>query len=92
MKKAFAIFSSISFITIIIVSSILYVTVFQDSDNNEEYYPIYSDFSFDEPYINQIHPSLLTVNEWLEDLYYFMHMVKENYPFLWVRERTHGYN
>lgn len=69
----------------------MYITVIQDSNNIDEY-PSYADFSFDEYYINTIHPSALTVNEWLEDLYYFMHIVKENYPFLWVRDRTHDYN
>jgi len=64
------------------------VTVFRNSNK----YPTYSDFSFDEPYINDIDPSEMSINEWLEDLYYFMHIVKENYPFLWARERTHDYN
>ncbi|MBK5113398.1 MAG: hypothetical protein KGD59_04720 [Candidatus Heimdallarchaeota archaeon] len=91
MKKGVIIFSSIFIISIIVVSSILYVTVFQNRNESVEY-PSYSDFYFGAPYIHTIHPSALTVNEWLEDLYYLMHIVKENYPFLWVRERTHDYN
>ncbi|NHJ46863.1 MAG: hypothetical protein FK733_03655 [Asgard group archaeon] len=90
MKKITIALLSVFSISIIILSSVLIAINIRDRNKSD--YPTYSEFSFDDPYINPVHPSDLTVYDWLEDLYYFMHMVKENYPFLWTRERTHGYN
>ena len=42
--------------------------------------------------LNPIHPEDLTVNEWLEDFQYLYDFVEGNYPFLAVKNRTHGYN
>ncbi|MCK4636274.1 MAG: hypothetical protein KAT49_00170 [Methanomicrobia archaeon] len=37
-------------------------------------------------------PTSLTRNEWKEDFEALYYLVKYNYPYLWVKERTHGYN
>jgi len=37
-------------------------------------------------------PEKLTKNEWKEDFEALYYIVKYNYPYLWVKERTHGYN
>ena len=42
--------------------------------------------------INDINPEDLSTEEWMEDFNYLYNYVKENYPYLWVKERTHGYN
>jgi hypothetical protein len=42
--------------------------------------------------INPIDPSTLGVNEWLEDFQHFYTLVEENYPYLVLKNRTHGYN
>jgi C-terminal processing protease CtpA/Prc len=42
--------------------------------------------------INPINPVNLSVNEWLEDFQYLYDFVEGNYPFLDVKNRTHGYN
>jgi hypothetical protein len=42
--------------------------------------------------LNPIHPEDLTVNEWLADFQYLYDFVEGNYPFLAVKNRTHGYN
>ncbi len=34
----------------------------------------------------------LTRNEWEEDFEALYYLVKYNYPYLWLKERTHGYN
>ena len=42
--------------------------------------------------INDIEPEDLTSEEWMEDFNYLYDYVKDNYPYLSVKERTHGYN
>ena len=42
--------------------------------------------------INSIHPKNLKTEHWLEDFENLFQMIKDNYPYLWVKERTHGYN
>jgi hypothetical protein len=42
--------------------------------------------------INPINTEDLTVNEWLDDFEHLYEFVKNNYPYLSVKERTHGYN
>jgi hypothetical protein len=42
--------------------------------------------------IHPIDPADLGVTEWLEDFEYFYNYIEGNYPFLSVKERTHGYN
>ena len=42
--------------------------------------------------LNPIHPEDMTVIEWLEDFQYLYDFVEGNYPFLAVKNRTHGYN
>ncbi|MEA1994448.1 MAG: S41 family peptidase [Euryarchaeota archaeon] len=34
----------------------------------------------------------LTKNEWKEDFEALYYIIEYNYPYLWVKERTHGYN
>jgi C-terminal processing protease CtpA/Prc len=45
---------------------------------------LYSETEFD--------PDTLTKNEWKEDFEAFYYLVKLNYPYIWVKERTHGFN
>ncbi len=42
--------------------------------------------------INSIAPQDLGVDEWLEDFEYLYNYISENYPYLQVKNRTHGYN
>jgi hypothetical protein len=42
--------------------------------------------------VHPVEPSELGVSEWLEDFEYFYNYIERNYPFLSVKERTHGYN
>jgi hypothetical protein len=42
--------------------------------------------------INPVNPAHLGVAEWLEDFQYLYNYIERNYPFLWVKERTHGIN
>ena len=42
--------------------------------------------------INEIHPRDMTRKEWIEDFESFYDMMKENYPYFWVKERLLGYN
>ena len=42
--------------------------------------------------INPINPEDLTENEWLDDFEHLYEFVRDNYPYLSVKERTHGYN
>ncbi len=42
--------------------------------------------------INSIHPKDLKPEHWVEDFESFWEMMKDNNPYLWVKERTHGYN
>jgi hypothetical protein len=50
------------------------------------------------PWIRSLYPEIgfnpekLTKNEWKEDFEALYYIVKYNYPYLWVKERTHGYN
>jgi hypothetical protein len=37
-------------------------------------------------------PAKMTRNDWKEDFEAFYYFVKYNYPYLWVKERTHGFN
>ena len=38
------------------------------------------------------HPSNLDVDKWLEDFESFYDFIEGNYPYIWLKERTHGYN
>ena len=42
--------------------------------------------------INDIDPADLGSEEWLEDIEAFYSFIEENYPFLQIKNRTHGYN
>ncbi|MBC8222980.1 hypothetical protein H8E65_00190 [Candidatus Bathyarchaeota archaeon] len=42
--------------------------------------------------INSIDPRDMGVEEWLKDFEYLYNLVQENYPYLPLKERTHGYN
>ena len=42
--------------------------------------------------INTIQPKEMKNHHWVEDFESFYEMIKNNYPYLWVKERTHGYN
>ncbi|UCB60977.1 MAG: hypothetical protein JSW72_02660 [Candidatus Bathyarchaeota archaeon] len=42
--------------------------------------------------INRIHPKDMTKKEWIEDFYSFFNMMKDNFPYFWVKERLLGYN
>lgn len=42
--------------------------------------------------LKPIEPEDLSAEEWLEDFEYLYEFVKDNYPYLSVKERTHGYN
>jgi C-terminal processing protease CtpA/Prc len=37
-------------------------------------------------------PAKMTRNDWKEDFEALYYLVKYNYPYLWVKERTHGFN
>jgi len=41
---------------------------------------------------NDIHPKDMTKEKWLEDFNSFYEIMKENYPYLYVKERILGYN
>ena len=41
---------------------------------------------------NSNHPSNMGVKEWLEDFDSFYNFIEKNYPYIWLKERTHGYN
>lgn len=38
------------------------------------------------------HPSNMSVEEWLEDFDAFYKFIEDNYPYILLKERTHGYN
>lgn len=38
------------------------------------------------------HPSNMGVEEWLEDFDSFYNFIEKNYPYIWLKERTHNYN
>lgn len=38
------------------------------------------------------HPSSMSVNEWLEDFNSLYEFMEDNYPYIWLKNRTHGYN
>ena len=42
--------------------------------------------------INTINPAEMGMEEWIEDLEYLYTYVEENYPFLEIKNRTHGFN
>lgn len=42
--------------------------------------------------INRIHPKDMTKKEWVDDFNNFFRMMKENFPYFWVKERLLGYN
>ena len=49
------------------------------------------------PWIRSLYPEAdfdpeLTKNEWKEDFEALYYIIEYNYPYLWVKERTHGYN
>lgn len=41
---------------------------------------------------NPLHPKDMKGEEWLEDFHSMYVMMKENYPYLWIKERMNGYN
>ena len=41
---------------------------------------------------NSNHPSNMGVEEWLEDFDSLYNFIERNYPYIWLKERTHGYN
>ncbi|MFX1329358.1 MAG: S41 family peptidase [Promethearchaeota archaeon] len=41
---------------------------------------------------NSDHPSNMGVEEWLEDFDSFCNFIERNYPYIWLKKRTHGYN
>jgi len=41
---------------------------------------------------NSDHSSNMAVEDWLEDFDSFYHFIEKNYPYIWLKERTHGYN
>jgi len=41
---------------------------------------------------NPNHPSNMGVEEWLEDFDSFYNFIEKNYPYIWLKERTHNYN
>ena len=38
------------------------------------------------------HPRTMNVEDWLEDFDSFYNFIENNYPYIWLKERTHGYN
>jgi len=42
--------------------------------------------------VTPIHPKDMKVKDWLEDFHSMYTMMKENYPYLWVKERMNGHN
>ncbi|MFW9902100.1 MAG: S41 family peptidase [Candidatus Thorarchaeota archaeon] len=38
------------------------------------------------------HPSNMGVIEWLEDFNSFFEFIEDNYPYIWLKNRTHGYD
>ncbi|NHJ05940.1 MAG: hypothetical protein EAX90_14025 [Candidatus Heimdallarchaeota archaeon] len=42
--------------------------------------------------MNPIHPKDLTKEDWFEDFISFYDVMRENYPYFWVKERMLGYN
>lgn len=42
--------------------------------------------------INPLHPQDMNPKDWLEDFNSLYMMMKENYPYFWVKERMNGYN
>ena len=41
---------------------------------------------------NSNHPSNVGVDEWLEDFDSLYDFIERNYPYIWLKNRTHGYN
>ncbi len=41
-------------------------------------------------YITDVEPADMGLAEWQEDFDYLYDFVKDNYPYLWVKDRTHG--
>ena len=41
---------------------------------------------------NSNNPSNMGVDEWLEDFDSFYDFIERNYPYIWLKNRTHGYN
>jgi len=41
---------------------------------------------------NSDHSSNISVEEWLEDFDSLYNFIERNYPYIWLKERTHGYN
>jgi len=77
-KKYITLISAFGIITIVSVS--LIVLVFIESDVG---YKVK---------INPIDPADMGVEEWLEDFEYLYDYIEGNYPYLSVKNRTHGYN
>lgn len=70
------------FVLIIVVPTILFNALYFGlfRNNNEE----------DEPFSIYIDPGDMGPDEWLEDFNVLYEMVRDNYPYLWVKNRTHG--
>ncbi|MFW9991724.1 MAG: S41 family peptidase [Candidatus Odinarchaeota archaeon] len=47
---------------------------------------------FPEIVVNSIRPEDMTVKDWMEDFKSFYKIMKDNYPYFWVKERMLGYN
>ncbi|MBD3193220.1 MAG: hypothetical protein GF308_21480 [Candidatus Heimdallarchaeota archaeon] len=75
------------FVIIIVVPTILfnalYFGFFRNNSEVEEPFSIY---------ITDVDPKDMGPEEWLEDFNILYEMVRDNYPYLWVKNRTHGYD
>ncbi|MHA1906167.1 MAG: S41 family peptidase [Candidatus Thorarchaeota archaeon] len=76
----------VSIVSIVIVSAIVVGLIYNPNQP--------TDFTIEEfeLTINDIDPSTIGVNEWLEDFYALYSCIRYNYPYLSLKERTHGYN
>lgn len=72
----------IASVIIVAIGVAYYYTVFLPSSRKVDF----------EVTINPINPEDLTINEWLDDFEHLHEFVRDNYPYLSVKERTHGYN
>jgi len=78
---AVAVLLSIVIISGTTIGFLFYFNQPSDSDSDEY-----------ELIINDIDPSLIGINEWLEDFSALYSYVKYNYPYITLKNRTHGYN
>ncbi|NHK31861.1 MAG: hypothetical protein FK730_10950 [Asgard group archaeon] len=82
IKKALAIFLPITILTVILVPFLsIYV----------HYYVGYRNVHF-ELYVSDIQPNEMGKEEFLEDFMYLYNFIKDNHPFIYVKERMLGYN